>query len=394
MQGKIKFYNEEKGFGKILSDQDIEYFFHISKVSNSPEKISKNDNVTFDGFETNKGLNATNILFQPKIICPVCSWNNIDDTSSCKNCSFSLKFVRGYSVENISDIELQEYKTKLQKAKVNYQQTKQEKSRNLSVKKLTSKMLKKDKFETTEEYEERIKNLGNVEIGTVKLIDYDADTKILDCQLVIPSISVYVYSTESKIDFQIQIKALEARKIYSKKKIPLEAKIEIQENIIKILDCKFDKYNIFDKIEEKQNRNLLLQEYIDELGDLNSYKYIDNRFTIIEKVLLIYSSKSYDCLANKDFNNANFYYERMNKINANHRLTHRCKGAIYFAKGNIEQALKSFALQDKKFYGYAELCQEYRRAGNTIEAIKYCEKVVKIDPKSVFSEILKDLKTI
>lgn len=63
MLGKIKFYNEDKGYGIIYTDERNEYFFHLSKIKNKPEQIDKDDIVEFEGFSTIKGLNAKNIVF-------------------------------------------------------------------------------------------------------------------------------------------------------------------------------------------------------------------------------------------------------------------------------------------------------------------------------------------
>ncbi len=57
--GKVKFYNESKGFGFIVSDdtnQDI--FVHQSGLVH---EIRENDRVSFEVTEGKKGLNAVNV---------------------------------------------------------------------------------------------------------------------------------------------------------------------------------------------------------------------------------------------------------------------------------------------------------------------------------------------
>ncbi|MBC7922332.1 MAG: cold shock domain-containing protein [Ferruginibacter sp.] len=57
--GKVKFFNETKGFGFIKDDsnsQDI--FVHVSGLIDS---IQENDDVTFEVTEGKKGLNAINV---------------------------------------------------------------------------------------------------------------------------------------------------------------------------------------------------------------------------------------------------------------------------------------------------------------------------------------------
>ena len=59
MKGKVKFFNEAKGFGFIvdLNDQK-EYFVHATGLI---DKITENDEVTFELIEGKKGLNAVNV---------------------------------------------------------------------------------------------------------------------------------------------------------------------------------------------------------------------------------------------------------------------------------------------------------------------------------------------
>ncbi|GAB2546846.1 cold-shock protein [Rufibacter soli] len=57
--GKVKFFNDSKGFGFIKdAESNEEYFVH---VSNLVDEIRENDEVTFDLKEGNKGLNAVNV---------------------------------------------------------------------------------------------------------------------------------------------------------------------------------------------------------------------------------------------------------------------------------------------------------------------------------------------
>ena len=57
--GKVKFYNESKGFGFIIdANSPKEYFVHSSGLR---ENIRENDEVTFDLENGKKGLNAVNV---------------------------------------------------------------------------------------------------------------------------------------------------------------------------------------------------------------------------------------------------------------------------------------------------------------------------------------------
>jgi len=58
-EGKVKFYNESKGFGFIIDNESKEeYFVHASGLI---DKISKDDEVTFELTEGKKGLNAVDV---------------------------------------------------------------------------------------------------------------------------------------------------------------------------------------------------------------------------------------------------------------------------------------------------------------------------------------------
>lgn len=57
--GKVKFFNQTKGFGFITDDSNgQEIFVHISGIK---DEIRQDDQVTFDTEEGKKGLNAVNV---------------------------------------------------------------------------------------------------------------------------------------------------------------------------------------------------------------------------------------------------------------------------------------------------------------------------------------------
>jgi CspA family cold shock protein len=59
-EGKVKFFNEEKGFGFITpNDGGNEIFVHVSGLS---ESIRENDEVRYDVEEGRRGPNATNVV--------------------------------------------------------------------------------------------------------------------------------------------------------------------------------------------------------------------------------------------------------------------------------------------------------------------------------------------
>ena len=59
MKGKVKFFNEQKGFGFITGD-DKEYFVHSSGL-NENVRISEDDSVEFDVEDGDRGPKAVNV---------------------------------------------------------------------------------------------------------------------------------------------------------------------------------------------------------------------------------------------------------------------------------------------------------------------------------------------
>jgi len=56
--GKVKFFNETKGFGFITEENGADVFVHVSGLN---DEIRENDEVTFDVQDGKKGLNAINV---------------------------------------------------------------------------------------------------------------------------------------------------------------------------------------------------------------------------------------------------------------------------------------------------------------------------------------------
>jgi cold shock protein len=60
MNGTVKFFNNEKGFGFIASEDGKEYFVHTTGL-NEGVQLNDNDAVTFDVEEGERGLKAVNV---------------------------------------------------------------------------------------------------------------------------------------------------------------------------------------------------------------------------------------------------------------------------------------------------------------------------------------------
>ena len=60
MNGKVKFFNETKGFGFIAAEDGKEYFVHSSSL-NDGVSIGEGDSVTFEIEQGDKGPEAVKV---------------------------------------------------------------------------------------------------------------------------------------------------------------------------------------------------------------------------------------------------------------------------------------------------------------------------------------------
>ncbi|MBI3333963.1 cold shock domain-containing protein [Candidatus Pacearchaeota archaeon] len=59
MKGKVKFFNEKKGFGFILGEDGKDYFVHSTSLNGA--SIGEGDSVTFEVEQGEKGLKAVKV---------------------------------------------------------------------------------------------------------------------------------------------------------------------------------------------------------------------------------------------------------------------------------------------------------------------------------------------
>ena len=61
--GKIKWFNESKGFGFITSDDNVDVFVHYSSIEgNGFKTLAEGDSVTFEIEQGPKGPKAINVV--------------------------------------------------------------------------------------------------------------------------------------------------------------------------------------------------------------------------------------------------------------------------------------------------------------------------------------------
>ncbi len=63
MKGKVKFFNETKGFGFITCEDGKEYFVHQTGLKEGVT-IHENDEVVFDVEEGDRGPKAVNVALE------------------------------------------------------------------------------------------------------------------------------------------------------------------------------------------------------------------------------------------------------------------------------------------------------------------------------------------
>lgn len=60
--GKIKWYNEHRGYGYIATESDGDFYFHATGVLNVGEELFKaGEIVTFTAIDSPKGIRAINV---------------------------------------------------------------------------------------------------------------------------------------------------------------------------------------------------------------------------------------------------------------------------------------------------------------------------------------------
>lgn len=66
MKGKVKWFDQNKGYGFIIGEDTQEYFVHwrsiVSRSENEKKVLFQDEDVEFDKTETDKGIQAINVV--------------------------------------------------------------------------------------------------------------------------------------------------------------------------------------------------------------------------------------------------------------------------------------------------------------------------------------------
>ncbi len=63
--GKVKWFNDEKGWGFIKQDGGADVFVHYSQISgDGRRRLAEDETVEYELKETDKGLQAVNVIRQ------------------------------------------------------------------------------------------------------------------------------------------------------------------------------------------------------------------------------------------------------------------------------------------------------------------------------------------
>lgn len=65
MQGKVKFFNQRKGFGFVTGDDGKDYFIHITGLKPGV-RLRDNDVVSFEVEQSDRGLKAVDVALLQK----------------------------------------------------------------------------------------------------------------------------------------------------------------------------------------------------------------------------------------------------------------------------------------------------------------------------------------
>ena len=118
MTGKVKMYNEEKGYGFIAGEDGTDYFVHASAVS-SAETLYRGANVSFDPGENERGKVACKVSIVQPVNRPAfiqfgdvrIKLSNIKNYGISSDTSYYIKIYE-YNAQKAKQVEIEKAKRK------------------------------------------------------------------------------------------------------------------------------------------------------------------------------------------------------------------------------------------------------------------------------------------
>ena len=118
MTGKVKMYNEEKGYGFIAGEDGTDYFVHASAVS-SAEMLCRGANVSFDPGENERGKIARKVSIVQPVNRPAfiqfgdvrIKLSNIKNYGISSDISYYIKIYE-YNAQKAKQVEIEKAKRK------------------------------------------------------------------------------------------------------------------------------------------------------------------------------------------------------------------------------------------------------------------------------------------
>lgn len=69
-KGKVKWFNNQRGYGFLVSEDGTDFFVHYSGINTTEEfkSLAEDENVVFDVIDTEKGRQAINVTVVEPVV--------------------------------------------------------------------------------------------------------------------------------------------------------------------------------------------------------------------------------------------------------------------------------------------------------------------------------------
>jgi len=251
--------------------------------------------------------------------------------------------------------------------------------------KLTDEILEQDMFETTVEFNKRIKDLGFVEIGSIELNEYDIETELFYFQSKLNSNlkkSLFNISINDYI-FAIKLSRKDAKELFEySKKYKILAIFSYTNNVINIDELKFYKYTFIKLETDDDEFNINLGIAYGEHNPSKKLDYLLNLKLNNNARALRQIGNSYTDLEN--YNESILWFKKAIEI-AQDKYAYSYIGNAYSNLENYNEAIiwykKAIEIAQDK-YAYLNIGNCYLSLEKDNEAIQWYNKAIQFDAKN------------